>query len=196
VITYFVADETMKVTEPPIRNSGFTGGVFLSRRSIKNERGETIPPQDLCVGKQLQILKHRFILYESNDATLRWMEDKLFPQSNFYEILSKIRPYVLEDALSGQLAQLFVHYTPKAMKEHQGFTTKEGLQAVLQCYNLAGDLWTVDPAKVIIVEHELITIVRAVSASVHVVSLKHTDHNAFSFLKLIQQIIAPTDEFL
>ncbi|NDD39075.1 MAG: hypothetical protein EB082_11810 [Verrucomicrobia bacterium] len=42
VITFYVSDGTIKVQEPPIRNSGFVGGVFLSRRAVKTPAGEPL----------------------------------------------------------------------------------------------------------------------------------------------------------
>jgi hypothetical protein len=181
VITYYVMDDTIKVQEPPIRNSGFGGGVFLSRRAIKSENDETIMPQDLYVGCKLQLLKHRFLLYEANEGTLRWMEDKMFPQSNFYEILSKIRPCLMDSALNGTLHAQFAKFAPKGLES--GMTTKEGLQRVLEVYGLSGDM-TAD--HLVVNEHQLLTMVRA----------NGNKHHYFSYVKLIEQIIAPTDEFL
>lgn len=140
VITYYVADESIKVQEPPIRNSGFVGGVFLSRRVIKNVNNETILPQDLYVGCKLQMLKHRFLLFEANEGTLKWLEDKGFPRSSFYDIVSKIRPYLMDDALSGLLQRNFAKYAPKGLEPNMTTKVLKGysffaafLKSVMMC---------------------------------------------------------------
>lgn len=68
---------SIQVMEPPLRNSGFTGGTFLSRRTIKKLDGTTLTYEDLYVGCRLRILMHEFKLLSTSDGTLRWMEDKV-----------------------------------------------------------------------------------------------------------------------
>lgn len=174
VITYYVQDGTLKVQEPPIRNSGFTGGVFLSRRAIKTESGDALTHRHLYIGCKLQILKHRFLLLDANESTLRWFEDHRLPRASFYDIIDKISPVMINDAQSGRLAQAF-----KQVEDSPGRVTKEGLAVVLDRYRLRGD------GDMDVSEHEILTIVRANGNKLP----------TFNYLKLIEQIIAPTDEF-
>jgi len=50
VIMYFLEDDTIAIREPPIRNSGFQGGNFLSRTKIMKNVEERFDPYDLYVG--------------------------------------------------------------------------------------------------------------------------------------------------
>jgi hypothetical protein len=84
VISFYLVDGTVKVQEPPIRNSGFVGGLFLSRRELKDPDGEFFDETNLWVGNELQILKHRFLLLGCNSGTLKYMEENnhKFTKSN------------------------------------------------------------------------------------------------------------------
>jgi hypothetical protein len=178
VITYFVQDSTIKVQEPPMRNSGFNGGVFLSRRSVKTEGGEVLSPHHLFVGCKLQVLKHRFLLLDANDSTLRWMEDHRLPRASFYDVLDKIRAVVITDARNGSLANIFKQYSVGAGLR-EGTANREVLKAVLNRYQLLGDKDTD------LSEHEILTVVRANGNKVA----------TFSYPKFIEQVINPTDEY-
>jgi hypothetical protein len=178
VITYYVTDQTMKIVEPPVRNSGFTGGVFLSRRTVKSTQGGSITERDLYIGCHLKVLKHEFLLLDTNETTLHWMEDKGFPRSNFYTILDKMRPYLYDAAVSGQLYRQCQSFESGGNSEH---ITKEDLKAVLSNYNLTG----AEQGEDYLSEHELRTVLRA----------NGNKKPTFNYRKLIEQIINPTDEF-
>jgi hypothetical protein len=47
---YYMEDDTIAIREPPIRNSGFQGGNFLSRTKIMKNTEEKYEPYDLFVG--------------------------------------------------------------------------------------------------------------------------------------------------
>eukprot|EP01031_Cornospumella_fuschlensis_P027408 gene27408-33102_t len=177
VISFYVMDNTLKVMEPPLRNSGFTGGTFLSRRTIKKLDGTTLTYDDLYVGCRLRILMHEFKLLSTSDGTLRWMEDKGLPRSNFYAIVDKIRPHVLQDAKNGFLAAAFQEFETE--EGGAGRATKEAFEAVLSRYGLVGER----PEDVS--EHEMITVLRANGNKLP----------TFNYEKFIEQIISPTDEF-
>lgn len=174
VITYYCQDGTLKIQEPPIRNSGFNGGVFLSRRAIKAEDGEPLGVNHLYIGAKVRILKHRFLLLDSNESTLRWMEDKRLPRASFYDIIDKIRSVAYDDAVSGALASRFA-----AVESEPGRITKEAFAEALKYYGIIGD----NPND--ISEHELLTILRGNGNKLP----------TFNYVKVIEQIIRPTDEF-
>lgn len=178
VITYFVTDNTLKVIEPPVRNSGFTGGVFLSRREIKNENGDLLRYPELYIGCKLRILKHQFLLLDANEATLKWMEDNKLPRSNYYAILDKIRPLALTDAKSGVLLNLFKER--ESPKHGSGQATVDTLRTILTTvYRVIGD----EDGDVC--EHELRTILRGAG----------NKKESFNYVKFVEQIVEPTDEF-
>jgi len=175
VITYYVTDCTIKVHEPPIRNSGFNGGLFLSRRTIKTTAGIQMEPIDMYIGCQLQILKHRFLLLDANDATFRWMEDQFFSRASFYSILDKIRSVVIDDL--DKFAATLATY--EKGPEQTGLFTRDGLRETMKQYGLFGD--HID----LICEHELITIMRGGG----------NKEPTFKTLDVIEQLINPTDRF-
>jgi hypothetical protein len=177
VISYYLQDNTLKIVEPPVRNSGFVGGVFLSRRAVKKADGELLKETDLYVGAKVQILMHRFLLLDANEGTLYWMEDKGLPRSNFYRILDKVRPALYSDARSGRLAEAF-----RALEKPEngpGRATKEAAMEILASYGLVSD----SPHG--LAEHDVRTIVRA----------NMNKQPTFEYERFIQQIVSPTDEF-
>lgn len=180
VISYHVTDQTLKIIEPPIRNSGFVGGVFLSRRAIKKQSGETLNERDLFIGAKVQILKHSFILLESSEGTLRWMEDKGFPHSNFYQILDQIRPVLYNDAYNGKLSSEFQRYeTPEL---GQGLATKEILRNILTNY---GCIFDSNTGEELLYEHDLLTITR----------INRGVGQTFDYEVFIREILSPSGEF-
>ncbi|KAJ4457827.1 putative flagellar protofilament ribbon protein rib74 [Paratrimastix pyriformis] len=73
IISAFLADETLAVFEPPLRNSGVISGKFMERRRVKRAGSDTeyIKPWDLHVGEVINISGHRFLLLEADDYTYR-----------------------------------------------------------------------------------------------------------------------------
>lgn len=179
VLSYYLVDNTFKILEPPIRNSGFVGGVFLSRREIKKPNGEMLNERDLIVGTKIPILKHVFRILESADATFRWMEDRGLPQSDFYLILEKIRSRLYADAANGKLATAFKSF--ETAEGGMGNTTREALTTVLNNY---GCLRDVDGYE-LMVEHEIITLSR----------INQGRSKYFSYETLIREILVPSGEF-
>jgi hypothetical protein len=182
VLSYYVSDQTLKVTEPPVRNSGFTGGVFLSRRAIKNEDGSTLTEKDLFVGKELKVLKHVFLLLGSNDGTLKWLEDKArlganLPRSNFYSIIDKLR----QKMRAGSERNGKWHHRFKELENQQpGFANLDAFRTV--CIEAGFEF---DNSSSGLSEQELHTILRGNG------NLSDT----FNYVKILDQITNPTDEF-
>lgn len=78
VISYYMQDKTVKIQEPPVRNSGFVGGLFLSRRKVKKVggNGEYLSERDFKVGEEIRLLTHKFILFGANDFTLKYIAEQ------------------------------------------------------------------------------------------------------------------------
>ena len=126
VITFYCIDDTIIIMEPPIRNSGFNGGCFLSRRKIKKPSGDLVLETDFFVGGQIQLLKHRFLLIDANEGTYKLMDNNFhkFVRTNFYAILNKIRSVCYADALDGRLAERFLAMEDEA---NSGMVNKSAL---------------------------------------------------------------------
>ena len=74
IVQVYLEDDTLQIREPPMRNSGFNGGIFLKRTRM-NVADRCIPfsPCDVHVGAVLQILSHRFVINDADEYTLHYM---------------------------------------------------------------------------------------------------------------------------
>jgi hypothetical protein len=124
----------------------------------------------------VHILMHRFDLLDANEGTLRWMEDKLLPRSNFHHIVDKLRPTLLEPAISGELLEQF---RSLEQPELPGRSTKEAATELFARYGLMND----SPEG--LVEQDVRTISRL-----------HMNREAhFGYETLVEQIVRPTNEY-
>ncbi|XP_028169092.1 EF-hand domain-containing family member C2-like [Ostrinia furnacalis] len=101
IIKYFLCDDTIGVFELGERNSGFKGGKFFRRDKMYlpdvNFFVPKEPPaytdQDMWVGNELVINKHRFRLIAADEYALRYLEvnAEQYPMANIALIMDKIR---------------------------------------------------------------------------------------------------------
>lgn len=100
IISYFLADDTILVFEPPVRNSGIIGGKFLERSRVKKpgnmrystQLSEYYSATDLYVGACVDFNNFKFILIDADEYAFLYMEkckDK-FIRSNIESVLSKL----------------------------------------------------------------------------------------------------------
>lgn len=76
IISYFMADDTISVYEPIVRNCGIIGGKFLERgRIFKSTLEEPYTYYDLYVGAVLDIHHRGFELLEADEYTYTYMEN-------------------------------------------------------------------------------------------------------------------------
>jgi len=179
VITFYVSDQTIKVTEISVKNSGFIGGPFLARSKLKTPTGEFIVEKHMFVGAIVELQRHQFRLVEANEHTLKFMEahrDDLY-MSNIFVIMDKLRCVtpLWSDANNGTLANTFIN----ADKLSKGQAAIGTLRKVLGGYGLLG------ATEFQICEHEIITIVRAFGN----LSLEFCDYRKF-----ISELIEPTEQ--
>ncbi|CAH8502074.1 unnamed protein product [Dicrocoelium dendriticum] len=103
VISCYLADDSFSIFEPPIRNSGFKGGLFLKRGRIKKpnfERFSSQPPcyyqpADLYVGGVFETNGFKFELIDADEYALDYMEKHCteFPYSDIKLIHEKLKPF-------------------------------------------------------------------------------------------------------
>jgi len=75
IIEFFLSDDTIRIYEQSLRNSGFAAGKFLDRRRFKNiATGEWFKPTEFSVGKKLTINGFVFDLLEADEATVNLMK--------------------------------------------------------------------------------------------------------------------------
>eukprot|EP01086_Lenisia_limosa_P012723 TRINITY_DN41257_c0_g1_i1.p1 TRINITY_DN41257_c0_g1~~TRINITY_DN41257_c0_g1_i1.p1 ORF type:complete len:580 (-),score=165.85 TRINITY_DN41257_c0_g1_i1:31-1770(-) len=97
IVSFFMADNTVLIFEPPVRNSGFKGGKFLERHRAKNDRtGTWVAASDLYVGCILAINGFEFLLNDADEYAFQYMEryDAEFPHANLGKVVDKLRPVI------------------------------------------------------------------------------------------------------
>merc|ERR1711959_112477 len=100
IISYYLADDTIGVYEPPARNSGFMGGKFMERCRAKGPGADAFyKPTDMYVGSVMEFRKHRFVLIEADEYTLNYMENKKFPSSDVSAIVEKLKDKFRESSV-------------------------------------------------------------------------------------------------
>jgi len=90
IIEFFLSNDTIRVYEQSMRNSGFVAGKFLDRMRCKNSKtGEWFKPGEFFVGASLVINGFLFDLLEADEATLNFMEGnpENFTKANVEDIL-------------------------------------------------------------------------------------------------------------
>lgn len=75
IVSYFMADDTLLVFEPPQRNSGISGGKFLERSKVKRPDSDDLyRPTDLYVGAVIEVCRRKFLLFDADEFAFRYME--------------------------------------------------------------------------------------------------------------------------
>ncbi|KAG8329790.1 EF-hand domain-containing member C2 [Homalodisca vitripennis] len=101
VISYYLSDDTISVYENAPVNSGYSGGMLISRRKIMKPGENPMasqPPayythQDLYIGNTVCLENFNLKLVSADEYALRYMElhANEFPKSNIRLILEKLR---------------------------------------------------------------------------------------------------------
>eukprot|EP00906_Rhabdomonas_costata_P014946 RCo021443 len=80
LLSFYLCDDTLQVTERSVHNTGFPGGGFLRRQKVKKFAGEGpacyYKWDDFYVGAVVNLLSHRFIVTEMDNFTLRFRYSK------------------------------------------------------------------------------------------------------------------------
>eukprot|EP01116_Phalansterium_solitarium_P009858 TRINITY_DN241_c0_g1_i11.p1 TRINITY_DN241_c0_g1~~TRINITY_DN241_c0_g1_i11.p1 ORF type:complete len:574 (-),score=256.51 TRINITY_DN241_c0_g1_i11:254-1975(-) len=114
IISYYLADDTLSIYEPPQRNSGVVGGKFLERRQVQKPKSkELYRESDLFVGAIIEVFNHRFKLRNADDYAFNYMEANTdaFPASDIDNIQKKLR------ALIASNSQLSVDVIQEAFRQ-------------------------------------------------------------------------------
>jgi len=93
IVEFFLADDTIRVFEQAMRNSGFVAGKFLDRRKVQNgDTGKFFKPNEFYVGASINITGFKFALIEADEYTLKLMENEgeIFTRANSSIILKNL----------------------------------------------------------------------------------------------------------
>ena len=99
VVSYFLEDHSVSVYEPPVKNSGLPGGVFMKRRPVKkngDKDGPWLRARDFYVGATLELSGRAVTLNAADEWTLAVMESKPseFPKSDSAKVIAGARSVV------------------------------------------------------------------------------------------------------
>lgn len=77
VFSFFLHDDTLRVFEPPIHNSGIVGGKFLEKGKYKHESGTRyLQPSDITVGGTVKLNCFTFRILGADKFTLEYMSKR------------------------------------------------------------------------------------------------------------------------
>jgi hypothetical protein len=95
IIAVYLADNTVAVFEPPMRNSGIIGGKFLerSRATDPTRGGVYYEPHDFFVGAMVTIYSQPFKIHKCDQYTLNFMEANVadFPLADVERVVAAIK---------------------------------------------------------------------------------------------------------
>jgi len=134
ILSYFLADDTLGIYEPPARNSGIIGGKFLERGAIlKPNSNSPYTASDLYVGLTLTIYNRAFTLTEADGYTYGYMEEhpELFPMSDFELVMDAVKS--LGETKSDSLRTAFIEMDV----DGSGFLNEEELDMALKKSNIS-----------------------------------------------------------
>ncbi|TPP59961.1 EF-hand domain (C-terminal) containing 2 [Fasciola gigantica] len=135
MISCYLSDDTFSVYEPPKRNSGFKGGLFLERGRVKKPCNDRFPvelsdyykPADIYIGALLEFNHFQFEITDADEYTLKYMEEHAteFSKADINPILDKLKPFV--KGRCEELQQYAVNQDP----EHTGTFGFRQLQCLI-----------------------------------------------------------------
>ncbi|XP_036023862.1 EF-hand domain-containing protein 1 isoform X2 [Onychomys torridus] len=79
VFSYFLATDMISIFEPPVRNSGIIGGKFLGRTKVVKPFSSVdnpvyYGPSDFFIGAVIEVFGHRFVILDTDEYVLKYME--------------------------------------------------------------------------------------------------------------------------
>lgn len=76
IIQVHLEDDTFQIREPPVRNSGHKGGIFLQRCKLETHDGsKPLQANDIYIGAEVEILTHKFYIYATDPFSFKYMEE-------------------------------------------------------------------------------------------------------------------------
>lgn len=75
VIYYYLEDDTIRVNEPQVENSGIPQGVLISRQKIPKSSSEFYTPTDFNIGKNVQLYAKTIRIVDCDEFTRRYYQE-------------------------------------------------------------------------------------------------------------------------
>eukprot|EP00944_MAST-04C_sp_MAST-4C-sp1_P014055 g14055.t1 len=77
VVYYYRADNTMRINEPKINNSGLPGGDIVERCELKDKNGYPYKPSDLVSGTEITVNSRVYRIVDCDASTKKYLESTL-----------------------------------------------------------------------------------------------------------------------
>lgn len=79
IISFYLADDSISIYEPAVKNSGIIEGPFLRRNKYKNvdKSLEFITPTDLGIGADVKINGYSYHILSCDDYTTKYLQTHL-----------------------------------------------------------------------------------------------------------------------
>mmetsp|Transcript_93153 Transcript_93153/g.266146 ORF Transcript_93153/g.266146 Transcript_93153/m.266146 type:complete len:623 (+) Transcript_93153:66-1934(+) len=155
VLQYFLVDSTLAIREPFRRNSGIVGGNFFRRGQdpVRTNGGVYLEAKDFYIGSKIAVAGFVFVITDSDDATLKYMERKesVFPYSSYALVMNS-----WGSTMQGALDDDSIYKACAEAGEDGGYLTMDGLKSLLTMYNCT------------FVDQELITVVRKLGTQIEI----------------------------
>ena len=103
IVSFFLADRTLKVFEPVVHNSGIQGGKFLDRRIMRNPAtGKYFHEEDFIIGDKVTIASTEFELLGCDDFTTKFLngEMELHEMKGIDEVEHLLREKIAANAIN------------------------------------------------------------------------------------------------
>lgn len=80
ILSFYVATDTISIFEPPLRNSGRTGGKILSKVKIPKPGSTADKPRfyttpDLAIGSTVEVIGYLFIITDADEFVYKYVEE-------------------------------------------------------------------------------------------------------------------------
>jgi len=76
IISFYLADDSISIYEPAVKNSGIIEGPFLRRNKYKNvdKFGDWILPTDMGIGRDIKINGYSYHILSADDYTVKYLQ--------------------------------------------------------------------------------------------------------------------------
>ncbi|KAK2957470.1 putative flagellar protofilament ribbon protein rib74 [Blattamonas nauphoetae] len=92
VITFFLSDDSVQVSEPPQRNLGVVQGKWMERAKLyKPDSNVYYTPQDFFLGAVLEIRGRNFVLLECDNQTYQFQQELGSPGPDYVRLEAEYR---------------------------------------------------------------------------------------------------------
>ncbi|OQR81910.1 hypothetical protein THRCLA_11298 [Thraustotheca clavata] len=79
VLLYYLADASIEVMEPRVRNSGLPQGLFMKKSILKKKDGQIYIPSDFIIGKSIVIKGQKCTIVDCDTATKEYYTEMNLP---------------------------------------------------------------------------------------------------------------------